>query len=64
LVCHFGFQYGAQWIKAPDFWVRMTSLFALIAIAALAYLGMCFLLHVSEVRTATSLIWKKIARRR
>ncbi len=51
-----------DWLFAHSIGVRIVSLLGVIALAGLAYIGLCFVLRVGEVREAAEIIMRKIGR--
>jgi putative peptidoglycan lipid II flippase len=63
-VCWAGLVYGGAFLASPRFWEKALSLFALIGMAAVAYVAVCFLLGVDEVRDAAAIVRRKILRKK
>jgi len=63
-VCWLGVTHGQSWLESPVLWRKMAGLVAVIAAAGLAYVVVCFLLRVEEVRDAGKIAARKILRRR
>lgn len=63
-VCWAGMTYGGAYLLSPLFWQQAPALFALIAVAGLVYVAVCFLLGVEEVHDAIGIARRKILRKK
>ncbi len=62
-VCWLGVAHGQSWLASPVLWRKIAGLGAVIAAAGTAYVAVCFLLRLEEVRDAGKLAARKILRR-
>ncbi len=62
-VCWLGMTYGGSWIVKGAFWKKAVGVFVVISAGGLAYVAVCFVLRVEEVREAFNLAARKILRR-
>lgn len=63
-VCWMGMSLFGYYLLSPVLWQKAVSLLTVISLAALAYVAVCFVLRVEEVRDAFSLVARKFLRRK
>ena len=60
VVCWLGVTHGQPWLAPAVLWKKIAALGVLIAAGGLAYLAVCFLLKVEEVREAVGIARRKL----